>query len=66
MSLVSLRAFRRRLLGTLTSIDTTTRYGVYGNVNDLVARLTGTPSRSFYDFLVANHDELLAAAGARP
>jgi len=46
----------------LTAIDTTTRNGDFDGVNDLVARLTGTPPRSFRDFLLGNRDALLAAA----
>ncbi|NTF47022.1 hypothetical protein [Rhizobium rhizogenes] len=46
----------------LTSINTTTRNGVFEGVSDLVERLTGTPPRSFRDFLVVNRDALLAAA----
>jgi NAD(P)H dehydrogenase (quinone) len=46
----------------LTAIDTTTRNGDFDSVNDLVVRLTGTPPRSFRDFLLANRDALLAAA----
>lgn len=46
----------------LTSVDATARNGGFDSVNDLVERLTGTPPRSFRDFLLGNRKALLAAA----
>jgi hypothetical protein len=46
----------------LTAIDITTRKGDFDSATDLVERLTGTPARSFRDFLTEKRDALLAAA----
>jgi hypothetical protein len=45
----------------LTAIDIITRNGGFDDANDVVEPLTGTPPRSFHDFLVVHRDALLAA-----
>lgn len=52
------------LVDLLTAIDINTRQGGVDVVGDAVARLTGEPPRSLYDFLVDSRDALLAARDA--
>ena len=46
----------------LAALDATTRDGAFDTANDTVLRLTGTPPRTFAEFLSANREALLDAA----
>ncbi len=46
----------------LAALDATIRDGAFDTANDTVLRLTGTPPRTFAEFLRANRKALLDAA----
>ncbi len=48
----------------MVSFEVAVRDGHFAILSDDVERLTGRPPRSLRDLLMANHDQLLAAAGA--